>query len=66
MADDVRDPAGGRVALTGVQRNGFAQILLDGQLRWVNADYLSAKKPQDDPAAGPSGDDATLPANRTE
>ena len=52
---DVLD-AGGRVALTGVQRNGFAQILLDGQLRWVNADYLSAKKPQDDPAAaGPGG-----------
>ena len=51
---DVLD-AGGRVALTGVQRNGFAQILLDGQLRWVNADYLSAEKPQDDPAAGPSG-----------
>jgi hypothetical protein len=47
--------AGGKVALTGVQRNGFAQILFDDQLRWVNADYLSAKKPQDDPVAGPSG-----------
>jgi hypothetical protein len=53
---DVLD-AGGRVALTGVQRNGFAQILLDGRLRWVNADYLSAQKPQEDPAtpSGPSG-----------
>ena len=47
--------AGGKVALTGVERNGFAQILYDDQLRWVNADYLSAKKPQDDPAEGPSG-----------
>ena len=47
--------AGGKVALTGVERNGFAQILYDDQLRWVNADYLSAKKPQDDPAQGPSG-----------
>ena len=47
--------AGGKVALTGVERNGFAQILYDDQLRWVNADYLSAKKPQEDPAEGPSG-----------
>ena len=47
--------AGGKVALTGVERNGFAQILYDDQLRWVNADYLSAEKPQDDPAEGPSG-----------
>jgi hypothetical protein len=51
---DVLD-VGGQVALTGVVRNGFAQILRDGQLRWVNADFLSDKKPQDDPAAGPSG-----------
>ena len=47
--------AGGKVALTGVERNGFAQILYHDQLRWVNADYLSAKKPQDDPAERPSG-----------
>jgi hypothetical protein len=45
--------AGGKVGLTGVERNGFAQILYDDQLRWVNADYLSAKKPQEETAEGP-------------
>jgi hypothetical protein len=47
--------AGGKVGLTGVERNGFAQILYDDQLRWVNADYLSAKKPQEEPPEGPGG-----------
>ena len=37
---------GDKVALTGVAKNGFAQILYDGQVRWVNADYLADKKPQ--------------------
>jgi len=36
---------GGRVAVTGVRKAGFAQILYDGQVRWVNATYLSKKKP---------------------
>ena len=47
---DVLD-AGGTVALTGVVKGGFAQILHDGQLRWVNNEYLSDRKPVD-PAAG--------------
>jgi hypothetical protein len=47
--------AGGKVGLTGVERNGFAQILYDDQIRWVNADYLSAKKPQEESAEGPGG-----------
>jgi cytochrome c5 len=38
--------AGGTVALTGEERHGFAQILLGGQLRWVNATYLSEHKPR--------------------
>ena len=41
---DVLD-AGHRVAVTGVVRAGFAEILYAGQIRWVNADYLSATKP---------------------
>jgi hypothetical protein len=31
--------AGGKVGLTGVERNGFAQILYDDQLRWVNVSF---------------------------
>jgi len=36
---------GGRVAVTGVRKAGFAQILYDGQVRWVHAAYLSKRKP---------------------
>jgi hypothetical protein len=42
---DVLD-AGSKVALTGPVRNGFAQVLLDGQVRWVNADYLVDELPE--------------------
>ena len=38
-------PEGGRVAVTGVRRAGFAQIVRDGQVRWVNQDYLAVKRP---------------------
>jgi hypothetical protein len=38
-------PAGGKVAVTGVRKSGFARILYAGEVRWVNATYLSAKKP---------------------
>ena len=37
--------SGGTVAVTGVRKAGFAQILDDGQVRWVNQHYLSDKKP---------------------
>ena len=50
---DVLD-AGDQVGVTGVVTRGFAQILLDGQVRWVNDDYLSEKKPVA-PKADPSG-----------
>jgi hypothetical protein len=53
---DVLD-AGDKVAVTGLVKRGFAQILLDGQVRWVNDDYLSEKKPvaPEAAASGTSG-----------
>ena len=45
---DVLDE-GDTVALTGVVKAGFAQILHDGQLRWVNDTYLSDEKPEPEP-----------------
>lgn len=38
--------AGHTVAVTGLVKAGFAQILYDDQVRWVNADYLSENKPK--------------------
>ncbi|NUR09771.1 MAG: SH3 domain-containing protein [Nocardioidaceae bacterium] len=38
--------SGDQVSVTGVEQNGFAQILYDDQIRWVNADYLSDEKPK--------------------
>ncbi|MBC2934206.1 SH3 domain-containing protein [Nocardioides sp. zg-1228] len=35
-----------RVSITGRQQLGRAQIVVDGQSRWVTADYLSQKKPK--------------------
>jgi hypothetical protein len=37
---------GGKVAVTGVRKHGFAQILYDGQVRWVNGDFLADKLPK--------------------
>ena len=42
-----------QVSVTGRQQMGRAQIVLDGQSRWVTADYLSKDKPKPEPA-GPS------------
>ncbi len=47
-------PEGGKVAVTGVRKGGFAQILYSGQVRWVNQDYLADKKPVE-----PKADDAS-------
>ena len=38
--------AGDQVAITGVVQSGLAQILYQGQVRWVNSEYLTAKKPE--------------------
>lgn len=52
-------PAGEKVGFTGKVRNGFAQILYDGQVRWVNNDYLTDEKPVEETAeAGESTDAA--------
>ena len=37
---------GGKVPLTGVRSHGFAQILHDGQLRWVTSAYLADRMPK--------------------
>ena len=42
-----------QVSVTGRQQMGRVQVVLDGQSRWVSADYLSADKPKPEPA-GPS------------
>jgi hypothetical protein len=38
---------GTRIAVTGQVVNGWAEVLLGGVVRYVNADYLSATKPAD-------------------
>jgi len=52
-------PRGGRVAITGVRKAGFAQILYGGQVRWVHRAYLanSMPKPEPRPAARSTGAD---------
>ncbi len=56
-------PEGGWVAVTGARRAGFAQVVLDRQVRWVNARYLAAKKPvaprPDETAASSGGSGST-------
>jgi hypothetical protein len=42
---------GSQVAVTGVLHNGFAQVVIDRQVRWVNATYLADKMPKPKPAA---------------
>ena len=46
-----------RLAVTGTEQGGWAQIVLDGMPRWVNADYVSEENPDSasttsSPAAG--------------
>lgn len=38
-------PAGTELSITGVTKNGVAQIVHKGAVRWVNANYLSKSKP---------------------
>jgi hypothetical protein len=49
---DVLDWAS-RVDVTGVVRNGFAQVVIDRQVRWVNNDYLQDSKPKPKPEPKP-------------
>ena len=43
---------GGKVAVTGVRKAGFAEILYAGQVRYVKAEYLADKRPA--PATAPA------------
>jgi hypothetical protein len=45
---------GGKVAVTGVEKAGFAQILFHGQVRWVNADYVADHMPKPEPKPAPA------------
>ncbi|MBS2938612.1 SH3 domain-containing protein [Nocardioides sp. J2M5] len=38
-----------QVAVTGRKQAGRVQVVIDGQSRWVTADYLSADKPEPEP-----------------
>jgi hypothetical protein len=51
---------GGKVAVTGEKRSAFAQILYDGQVRWVKKAYLadSMPKPAVSRSAGSSASEA--------
>ena len=46
-------PDGARVAVTGEEENGFAEILRDGYARWVNATYLSEDDPETTTSTAP-------------
>ncbi len=36
-----------KIGVTGVRRNGFAEVVVAREVRWVTAEYLVAKKPTD-------------------
>ena len=60
-------PEGGRVAVTGTRKSGFAQIVYRGQLRWVHAAYLAQHMPAP-PAPAPASSTSastTAPAGVT-
>ncbi len=43
-----------QVLVTGRRQDGRAEIVVNGQARWVTAAYLSEKKPEDGPSLGGS------------
>lgn len=46
---------GTKLKITGVYRNGRAQIVYNGAVRWVTAQYLSKSKPSSGSGSGSSG-----------
>ena len=56
-------PEGGRVAVTGARRAGFAQMLYRGQVRWVNATYLARHLPKPATASPEPAPDSSSPAS---
>jgi len=55
---------GGRVAVTGTRKSGFAQIVYRGQLRWVHAAYLAQHMPAP-PAPAPASSTSAAPSAPT-
>jgi hypothetical protein len=54
---------GRKVATTGVEKAGFAQILYAGQIRWVHQNFLADKMPKPETAAASStGGGSAAPA----
>lgn len=54
-------PKGSQLSLTGVTKNGRAQVVHNGVLRWVTAQYLSASKPPAVISGGGSGGSPASP-----
>ena len=48
-------PEGTKISITGVTENSRAQIIWDGAVRWVTAQYLSKTKPGNDGGGSGSG-----------
>ena len=55
---------GGKVAVTGVRKAGFAEILYAGQVRYVKAEYLADKRPA--PASAPATSSASATSGASE
>ena len=57
-------PIGTKVPVTGAEEGSFAEILYDGESRWVSADYLASEKPEpeeEDVTSGGGISDAPCP-----
>lgn len=55
-------PTGTKVAVTGEEQNGYAEIRYDGLARWVNAAYLSEEDPTAEPETAGGITDAPCPS----
>ncbi|MGH3331228.1 MAG: SH3 domain-containing protein [Nocardioidaceae bacterium] len=53
-------PEGTKIGVTGETDGQWAEVVLDAQSRWVNADYLSETKPKPDPKPEPKADPAPV------
>jgi len=54
--EDLGDiPEGTKISITGVEQNERAQIIWDGAVRWVTAQYLSKSKPSSSGGSSGSG-----------
>ncbi len=49
-----------RIGVTGERKNGYAQVVVEGQARWVTAEYLSKEK-QEEPETGAAAGVNTAP-----